>query len=33
MYLLDVWDDMPQRRERIASEILDFVQKFLGRES
>lgn len=33
VYLLDAWDDMPQRREKIDFEILDFVQKFLSRES
>ncbi|MDP9906697.1 MULTISPECIES: hypothetical protein [Arthrobacter] len=29
--LLDVWDEMPQRRERTASELLGFARTFLGR--
>jgi hypothetical protein len=33
VYLLDVWDEMPQRREQIASELLDFVRELSGRES
>ena len=31
--LLDVWDEMPERREQTASELLDFVWKLLGSES
>jgi hypothetical protein len=33
LYLLDVWDDLPQRRERTASELLAFTRNLLGRES
>ncbi|WP_427130746.1 hypothetical protein [Pseudarthrobacter sp. S9] len=31
--LLDVWDEMPQRRDQTASELLDFVRKLLDHES
>jgi hypothetical protein len=33
VYLLDVWDEMPQRREQTTAELLVFVRKLLGRES
>jgi len=33
VYLLDVWDDMPQRREQTAAELLHFARKLSGRES
>ncbi|MBT2534554.1 hypothetical protein J7E83_20965 [Arthrobacter sp. ISL-48] len=31
--LLDDWDDMPQRHERTASELLHFARKLLGLET
>ncbi|WP_426297750.1 hypothetical protein [Arthrobacter sp. R-11] len=33
LYLLDLWDDIPQRREQTASELLGCARKLLGRES
>lgn len=33
VYLMDVWDEMPQRREQTTAELLVFVRKLLGRES
>lgn len=30
--LLDVWDDMPQRREQTASDLIHFARELLGLE-
>lgn len=33
LYLLDVWDEMPQDREQTAADLLHFAQHLVGRDS